>query len=101
MRPKWGLDFADQAAEYHSLFYKLLTVCRADLFLAAHLVDSQQWQNPRATAITFAASVVFIFMARYIDILRYALKLSYIVLGGMHCYSPLCARLTRHSDCVS
>ena len=101
MRPKWGLDFADQAAEYHSLFYKLLTVCRADLFLAAHLVDSQQWQNPRATAITFAASVVFIFMARYLDILRYALKLSYIVLGGVHQYSSFRTCLTCSSYRVS
>ncbi|KAF2493517.1 hypothetical protein BU16DRAFT_464850 [Lophium mytilinum] len=49
---------------YHSLFYRLLS-----------------WKNPRATAIAFAASVLFIFAARYINILRYTFKGIYIVLG--------------------
>ncbi|KAI9716289.1 MAG: hypothetical protein M1828_000385 [Chrysothrix sp. TS-e1954] len=49
---------------YHSMFYSLLS-----------------WENPRASAIAFASTVIFIFMARYLHILRYALKVSYITLG--------------------
>jgi len=50
--------------QYHSLFYRLLS-----------------WKNPRATAITYVASVLFIFAARYLNILRYILKGSWIVFG--------------------
>ncbi|KAI9672300.1 MAG: hypothetical protein M1831_002116 [Alyxoria varia] len=49
---------------YHSLFYNLFS-----------------WQNPRASAIAFSSTIVFIFMARYLNIIRYLLKLSYVVLG--------------------
>ncbi|KAF1817590.1 hypothetical protein P152DRAFT_23715 [Eremomyces bilateralis CBS 781.70] len=49
---------------YHSMLYRLLS-----------------WKNPRATAITFAANVLLIFAARYLNILRYAFKGLYMVLG--------------------
>jgi ABC-type multidrug transport system fused ATPase/permease subunit len=49
---------------YHSMFYRLLS-----------------WKNPRATGITFAVTVLFIFAARYLDILRYVLRALYMVLG--------------------
>lgn len=49
---------------YHSFFHNLLS-----------------WENPRATAISYASIVVFIFAARYLPIVRYSLKALYIVLG--------------------
>lgn len=49
---------------YHSMFYRLLS-----------------WKNPRATAISFAISVAFIFAARYLNILRYIFKGLYVLLG--------------------
>jgi len=49
---------------YHSMFYRLLS-----------------WKNPRATAIAFVASVLFIFAARYLSILRYIFKGIYVILG--------------------
>lgn len=49
---------------YHSLFYRLLS-----------------WKNPRATAISFVASVLFIFAARYLNIIRYIFKAVYMTLG--------------------
>ncbi|KAF2020831.1 hypothetical protein BU24DRAFT_456860 [Aaosphaeria arxii CBS 175.79] len=50
---------------YHSLFYRLLS-----------------WRNPRATAISFAASVLFIFAARYLNVIRYIFKALYLTLGA-------------------
>ncbi|KAJ4330833.1 hypothetical protein N0V87_009643 [Didymella glomerata] len=49
---------------YHSMFYRLLS-----------------WKNPRATGISFAAAVLFIFAARYLNVVRYIIKLTWIVLG--------------------
>jgi len=49
---------------YHSMFYRLLS-----------------WKNPRATGITFAATILFIFAARYLNIVRYAFKALYMILG--------------------
>ncbi|OJD36281.1 cell lysis protein [Diplodia corticola] len=49
---------------YHSMFYRLLS-----------------WRNPRATAISFACSVLFIFTARYVNIVRYIFKLLWVTLG--------------------
>jgi len=49
---------------YHSMFYRLLS-----------------WKNPRATAISFAAIIIFIFSARYLNIIRYALKALWVTLG--------------------
>jgi hypothetical protein len=40
------------------------------------------WKNPRATGIAFAATILFIFAARYLNIIRYSLKLLYITLGA-------------------
>jgi ABC-type multidrug transport system fused ATPase/permease subunit len=40
------------------------------------------WKNPRATGIAFASTVVFIFAARYLNVIRYALKLLYLTLGA-------------------
>lgn len=52
--------------DYHSFFYTLLS-----------------WENPRATGITFAASLAFIFACRYLPVIRYMLKISWMTLGGM------------------
>ncbi|KIW07867.1 hypothetical protein, variant [Verruconis gallopava] len=49
---------------YHSMFYRLLS-----------------WKNPRATTITFLATVAFIFAARYLNVIRYTFKALYLVLG--------------------
>ncbi|KAL0933160.1 cell lysis protein [Colletotrichum truncatum] len=49
---------------YHSFFFELIS-----------------WNNPRASAIAYASIVTFIFAARYLDILRYSLKLTWMVLG--------------------
>ncbi|KAF1956964.1 hypothetical protein CC80DRAFT_515856 [Byssothecium circinans] len=49
---------------YHSMFYRLLS-----------------WKNPRATAISFAAAVTFIFAARYLNVIRYIFKALYMTLG--------------------
>ncbi|KAF2099291.1 hypothetical protein NA57DRAFT_38341, partial [Rhizodiscina lignyota] len=49
---------------YHSMFYRLLS-----------------WKNPRATGISFVSAVVFIFMCRYLNILRYIFRGLYTVLG--------------------
>jgi len=49
---------------YHSMFYRLLS-----------------WKNPRATGIAFASTVVFIFAARYLNLIRYIFKASYMILG--------------------
>jgi hypothetical protein len=49
---------------YHSFFYDLLS-----------------WQNPRATAISYASIVLFIVVGRYVPLTRYMLKALYIVLG--------------------
>jgi hypothetical protein len=40
------------------------------------------WKNPRATGIAFGATILFIFAARYLNIIRYALKLLYLTLGA-------------------
>ncbi|KFY29977.1 hypothetical protein V493_02181 [Pseudogymnoascus sp. VKM F-4281 (FW-2241)] len=39
------------------------------------------WENPRASALAYAATVIFIFAARYLDLLRYGLKLTWMALG--------------------
>jgi hypothetical protein len=40
------------------------------------------WKNPRATGIAFAGTILFIFAARYLNIIRYSLKLLYMTLGA-------------------
>ncbi|KAH7017542.1 Reticulon-domain-containing protein [Ilyonectria destructans] len=49
---------------YHSFFSELLS-----------------WNNPRASAIAYVTIVALIFSARYLDILRWGFKLSWMVLG--------------------
>lgn len=49
---------------YHSFFSELLS-----------------WNNPRASAIAYASIVSSIFAARYLDLPRYALKLTWMALG--------------------
>jgi ABC-type multidrug transport system fused ATPase/permease subunit len=39
------------------------------------------WKNPRATGIAFVSTILFIFAARYLNIIRYGLKVLYITLG--------------------
>ncbi|MCJ1390399.1 hypothetical protein MMC18_003258 [Xylographa bjoerkii] len=49
---------------YHSFFYNLLS-----------------WENPRATAISFIATILFIFGARYLPALRWSFKILWMTLG--------------------
>lgn len=61
------------------------TVCSAyvspEISLSrAFLLTFWQWKNPRATGISFAASVLFIFAARYLHVLRYIFKGLYVIL---------------------
>ncbi|KFH47691.1 Reticulon-like protein-like protein [Hapsidospora chrysogenum ATCC 11550] len=49
---------------YHSFFHELLS-----------------WNNPRASAIALVSTITLILVARYVDVTRYALKLSWMALG--------------------
>lgn len=49
---------------YHSFFSSLLS-----------------WENPRASAIAYISTVTLIFCARYLNLLRYAFKLTWMTLG--------------------
>lgn len=49
---------------YHSFFSELLS-----------------WDNPRASALAYLAIVSLIFTVRYLDVLRWAFKLTWMVLG--------------------
>ncbi|TAQ90006.1 hypothetical protein B7494_g1655 [Chlorociboria aeruginascens] len=53
-----------QLTHYHSFFSSLLS-----------------WEHPRASGIAYIATVVFIFFARYVDVLRYTFKAAWVVLG--------------------
>jgi ABC-type multidrug transport system fused ATPase/permease subunit len=50
---------------YHSLMYSLLS-----------------WEQPRATAVSYASVICFIFAARYLPLLRWAFKFLYMSLGA-------------------
>ncbi|KAL2869735.1 uncharacterized protein BJX67DRAFT_370575 [Aspergillus lucknowensis] len=50
---------------YHSLLYSLLS-----------------WEQPRATAASFASVIAFIFAARYLPLLRWFFKFLYVALGS-------------------
>jgi len=52
-----------QLTHYHSFFSSLLS-----------------WNSPRASGIAYASIVLFIFAARYLNILRYGFKLTYMTL---------------------
>jgi hypothetical protein len=62
--PGYNAATGQPLTHYHSFFFELLS-----------------WNNPRASAIAYASAVSFIFAVRYLDILRYAFKLSWMVLG--------------------
>ncbi|KAI2618814.1 Reticulon-domain-containing protein [Hypoxylon sp. NC1633] len=49
---------------YHSFFSELLS-----------------WNNPRASSIAYASVVSLIFVARYLDVVRYTFKLTWMALG--------------------
>lgn len=49
---------------YHSFFSELLS-----------------WNNPRASAIAYGAIATFIFAVRYLDLIRWGFKLTWMVLG--------------------
>jgi F0F1-type ATP synthase membrane subunit b/b' len=53
-----------ELTHYHSFFYNLLS-----------------WENPRATAISYASIVVLVFATRYLPITRYTMKALYMLLG--------------------
>jgi hypothetical protein len=53
-----------QLTHYHSFFSSLLS-----------------WENPRASAIAYVSIVLLIFGARYLNLLRYAFKLTWMTLG--------------------
>jgi hypothetical protein len=49
---------------YHSFFFELIS-----------------WNNPRASAIAYTAIISLIFAARYLDMIRWGFKLTWMVLG--------------------
>ncbi|KAI1177479.1 Reticulon-domain-containing protein [Nemania sp. FL0916] len=53
-----------ELTHYHSFFSELLS-----------------WNNPRASAIAYASIVSLIFAGRYLDIVRYAFKFTWMALG--------------------
>ncbi|KAL9098751.1 MAG: hypothetical protein Q9163_005644 [Psora crenata] len=63
--PKQSASNGQPLTHYHSFFYSLLS-----------------WENPRATAISYVAVVLFIFAARYLPALRWAFKVLYLTLGA-------------------
>ena len=62
--PEQSASTGQPLTHYHSFFYNLLS-----------------WENPRATAISYVAVVLFIFAARYLPALRWTFKVLYIMLG--------------------
>ncbi|RKF76193.1 putative cell lysis protein [Golovinomyces cichoracearum] len=50
--------------QYHSFFHSLFS-----------------WEHPRASGIAYIVSVLCIFAARYLNIVRYGLKVTYVILG--------------------
>ncbi|KAL9623525.1 MAG: hypothetical protein Q9160_002206 [Pyrenula sp. 1 TL-2023] len=50
---------------YHSFFYNLLS-----------------WEHPRATAISFAVALFTIFASRYLPLVRWFFKATYLILGA-------------------
>lgn len=63
--PEQSAATGQPLTHYHSFFYNLLS-----------------WENPRATALSFAVIVGFIFCARYLPALRWGFKVLYLTLGG-------------------
>ena len=63
-RPAQRAATGQHLTHYHSFFSSLFS-----------------WENPRASAVAYVAVVLFIFGARYLDLLRYAFKISWMALG--------------------
>ena len=63
-RPSQPTATGQPLTHYHSFFSELLS-----------------WRNPRASGIAYVAVVALIFAFRYLDILRYGFKLTYLALG--------------------
>ncbi|KAJ5303668.1 hypothetical protein N7476_010467 [Penicillium atrosanguineum] len=62
--PSTTTDNGQPLTHYHSLLYSLLS-----------------WEQPRATAVSYASVIGFIFAARYLPLLRWAFKFLYMSLG--------------------
>jgi len=62
--PSYTAANGQPLTQYHSFFYTLLS-----------------WEHPRATAITFAGTIFFIFACRYLPILPWIFKITYLSLG--------------------
>ncbi|KAK4033764.1 Reticulon-domain-containing protein [Parachaetomium inaequale] len=62
--PSYTAATGQPLTNYHSFFSELLS-----------------WRNPRASAIAYATLVTLIFSVRYLDVLRWAFKLTWMVLG--------------------
>lgn len=63
-RPDYTAATGQPLTHYHSFFSELLS-----------------WRNPRASAIAYASLVTLIFTFRYLDVLRWTFKLTWMVLG--------------------
>ncbi|KAJ5707389.1 hypothetical protein N7488_007190 [Penicillium malachiteum] len=66
--PSTTADNGQPLTHYHSLFYSLLS-----------------WEQPRATALSYASIIGFIFAARYLPLIRWAFKFLYMSLGVTAC----------------
>jgi len=73
--PSYTAANGQNLTNYHSFFYSLLS-----------------WEHPRATAISFAGTVLFIFACRYLPILRWAFKVTYLTLG-VTALAEVCGKL--------
>jgi hypothetical protein len=62
--PTYTAATGQQLTHYHSFFSELLS-----------------WRNPRASGIAYASLVALIFTFRYLDVLRWGLKLTWMALG--------------------
>lgn len=62
--PTYTAATGQPLTQYHSFFYSLLS-----------------WEHPRASGIAYITSILIIFAARYLNIFRYSLKVTYVVLG--------------------
>ncbi|KAL2167028.1 hypothetical protein VTG60DRAFT_1864 [Thermothelomyces hinnuleus] len=62
--PSYTAATGQHLTHYHSFFSELLS-----------------WRNPRASAIAYASIITLIFSVRYLDIIRWAFKITWMVLG--------------------
>lgn len=75
-------DRANDRIDYHSLLYRLLSVSYLLVWSQSYIsADMHQWEQPRATAVSFVSVIAFIFAARYLPLLRWFFKFTYLALG--------------------